>query len=115
MNPNDYLPADEVMERLYDLEDKYHLLDLKVDGWSIWPIIRYSLWYRLNNPPVKRTRPQKVNKKITIMHPGPINRGIELDSDLADDPQFSVILNQVTNGVAVRMAILYLLSGEIEK
>jgi len=49
------------------------------------------------------------------MHPGPINRGVELDSDLADDPEFSVILNQVTNGVAVRMAILYLLSGEVEK
>lgn len=64
---------------------------------------------------ITRERLEKVSKKITIMHPGPINRGIELDSDLADDPQFSVILNQVTNGVAVRMAILYLLSGEIEK
>jgi len=64
---------------------------------------------------ITRERLEKVSKKITIMHPGPINRGIELDSDLADDPEFSVILNQVTNGVAVRMAILYLLSGEIEK
>ena len=64
---------------------------------------------------ITRERLEKTSKKITIMHPGPINRGIELDSDLADDPQFSVILNQVTNGVAVRMAILYLLSGEIEK
>ncbi len=44
------------------------------------------------------------------MHPGPINRGVELDSDVADS-EFSVILNQVTNGVAVRMAVLYLLSG----
>lgn len=64
---------------------------------------------------ITRERLEKANKKITIMHPGPINRGIELDSDLADDPQISVILSQVTNGVAVRMAILYLLSGEIEK
>lgn len=64
---------------------------------------------------ITRERLEKVGKKITIMHPGPINRGIELDSDLADDSEFSVILNQVTNGVAVRMAILYLLSGEIEK
>jgi len=64
---------------------------------------------------ITRERLEKVSKKITIMHPGPINRGIELDSDLADDPQFSVILNQVTNGVAVRMAILYLLSGEVQK
>ncbi len=64
---------------------------------------------------ITRERLDKANKKITIMHPGPINRGVELDSDLADDPEFSVILNQVTNGVAVRMAILYLLSGEVEK
>ncbi len=64
---------------------------------------------------ITRERLMKANKKITLMHPGPINRGIELDSDLADDPEFSVILNQVTNGVAVRMAILYLLSGEMEK
>jgi aspartate carbamoyltransferase catalytic subunit len=44
------------------------------------------------------------------MHPGPINRGVELDSDVADGP-FSIILNQVENGVAVRMAALYLLAG----
>ncbi|HEV3250690.1 MAG TPA: aspartate carbamoyltransferase catalytic subunit [Puia sp.] len=51
-----------------------------------------------------------LDKKIMIMHPGPINRGVELDSDVADSKQ-SVILEQVENGVAVRMAILYLLSG----
>ncbi len=55
-------------------------------------------------------RLERVKKEITIMHPGPINRGIELDSDIAD-ADFSIILNQVTNGVAVRMAVLYLLSG----
>ncbi|NIA29246.1 MAG: aspartate carbamoyltransferase catalytic subunit [Actinobacteria bacterium] len=55
-------------------------------------------------------RLERANKEITIMHPGPINRGIELDSDIAD-ADFSIILNQVTNGVAVRMAVLYLLSG----
>lgn len=44
------------------------------------------------------------------MHPGPINRGVELDSEIADGDN-SVILNQVTNGVAVRMAVLYLLAG----
>lgn len=48
-------------------------------------------------------------KRITIMHPGPINRGVELDSDVADSDQ-SIILQQVENGVAVRMAVLYLLS-----
>lgn len=49
-----------------------------------------------------------------IMHPGPINRGVELDDDVADGP-YSVILDQVTNGLAVRMAVLYLISGASEK
>ena len=48
--------------------------------------------------------------KVIIMHPGPINRGVELDSDIADG-EHSVILDQVTNGVAVRMAVLFLLAG----
>ena len=51
-----------------------------------------------------------LNKEITIMHPGPINRGVELDSDIADGSS-SIILNQVENGVAVRMAVLYLLAN----
>ncbi len=51
-----------------------------------------------------------LHKQITIMHPGPINRGVELNSDVADSEQ-SIILQQVENGVAVRMAVLYLLSG----
>ncbi|WP_315824761.1 hypothetical protein [Paraflavitalea speifideaquila] len=51
-----------------------------------------------------------LNKEVVIMHPGPINRGVELDSDAADSKQ-SIILQQVENGVAVRMAALYLLSG----
>ncbi len=51
-----------------------------------------------------------VQKEILIMHPGPINRGVEIDSDVADSKQ-SVILQQVENGVAVRMAVLYLLAG----
>jgi aspartate carbamoyltransferase catalytic subunit len=51
-----------------------------------------------------------LDKQITIMHPGPINRGVELDSDVADGSN-SIILNQVENGVAVRMAVLYLLSN----
>ncbi|MBN2010613.1 aspartate carbamoyltransferase catalytic subunit [candidate division KSB1 bacterium] len=56
-------------------------------------------------------RLNRARKTLTIMHPGPINRGIELDSELADS-EHSLILDQVTNGVAVRMAVLYLLSGE---
>src|SRR3984957_2620238 len=51
-----------------------------------------------------------LHKEIVIMHPGPINRGVEIDSDVADSSQ-SIILQQVENGVAVRMAVLYLLSG----
>ncbi|MDZ7261934.1 MAG: aspartate carbamoyltransferase catalytic subunit [candidate division KSB1 bacterium] len=59
---------------------------------------------------ITRARLERANKAITIMHPGPINRGVEIESELADS-EFSVILDQVTNGVAVRMAVLYLLSG----
>lgn len=59
---------------------------------------------------ISRTLLERLDKQILIMHPGPINRGVELDSDVADSGQ-SIILDQVENGVAVRMAVLYLLSG----
>ncbi len=59
---------------------------------------------------ITRERLEKAVKPITIMHPGPINRGVEISSDVADS-EHSVILDQVTNGVAVRMAVLYLLAG----
>ncbi len=65
----------------------------------------YSLYYGVN-----RDLLDSINKDITIMHPGPINRGVELDSDVADSKQ-SLILQQVENGVAIRMAALYLLAG----
>ena len=55
-----------------------------------------------------------LDKKIVIMHPGPINRGVELTSDVADSSQ-SIILNQVENGVAVRMAVIYLLAQQIKR
>jgi aspartate carbamoyltransferase catalytic subunit len=58
---------------------------------------------------IKRKMLESLGKEIVIMHPGPINRGVELDSDVADGP-YSIILNQVENGVAVRMAVLYLLA-----
>ena len=58
---------------------------------------------------ISRKLLDSLGKEITIMHPGPINRGVELDSDVADGSN-SIILNQVENGVAVRMAVLYLLS-----
>lgn len=59
---------------------------------------------------VSRARLEAAGRDILILHPGPMNRGVEIDSDVADGPH-SVILNQVTNGVAVRMAVLYLLAG----
>jgi len=64
----------------------------------------YSLFYGVNKELL-----DSINKKITIMHPGPINRGVELNSDVADSKQ-SIILQQVENGVAIRMAVLYLLA-----
>jgi aspartate carbamoyltransferase catalytic subunit len=59
---------------------------------------------------IKRQMLDELKKDIVIMHPGPINRGVEIDSDVADGRQ-SIILQQVENGVAVRMAVLYLLAG----
>ena len=57
---------------------------------------------------------ENLEKKIVIMHPGPINRGVEITSDVADSEQ-SIILNQVENGVAIRMAVIYLLAEQIKK
>lgn len=67
----------------------------------------YQMQYGLT-----KDRLKKLKKEITIMHPGPINRGVELSSDIADSPH-SVILNQVENGVAIRMAVLYLLANRM--
>lgn len=62
---------------------------------------------------ITRDRLDRLGRSITVMHPGPINRGVEIDSDVADGPE-SVILPQVTHGVAVRMAVLYLLGTKSE-
>lgn len=67
----------------------------------------YSLYYGIN-----KTLLDSIDKELVIMHPGPINRGVELTSDVADSGR-SIILDQVENGVAVRMAVLYLLAGKI--
>jgi aspartate carbamoyltransferase catalytic subunit len=61
---------------------------------------------------VTRERVEQSKRELLILHPGPMNRGVEIDSDVADGPH-SVILDQVTNGVAVRMAVLYLLAGGV--
>ncbi|MFM2370013.1 MAG: hypothetical protein RL619_2330 [Bacteroidota bacterium] len=62
---------------------------------------------------VDKTLLDSLNKEIVIMHPGPINRGVEITSEVADSNQ-SVILNQVENGVAIRMAVIYLLASKIQ-
>ncbi len=75
-----------------------------------FPSLReYSLYYGVNKKVL-----DSLSKSITIMHPGPINRGVELNSDVADSDQ-AIILDQVENGVAVRMAVLYLLASQIKK
>ncbi len=75
---------------------------------SYFPSTReYVLQYGLN-----KKRLEALDKEIVIMHPGPINRGVEISSDIADS-KHSIILDQVQNGVAVRMAILYLLASKI--
>jgi aspartate carbamoyltransferase catalytic subunit len=73
---------------------------------NIFPSLReYARYFCLNSRNIKLARAD-----VLVMHPGPINRGVEISSDIADSTS-SVILEQVTNGVAVRMAILYLLTG----
>jgi aspartate carbamoyltransferase catalytic subunit len=65
----------------------------------------YTSLFGLNRKRLERTKPDAL-----IMHPGPINRGVEIDSDVADCGR-SVIIDQVTNGLAVRMAVLFLING----
>lgn len=88
--------------------DVANVLRIQLERQQIkyFPSLReYSLYYGINKRMLDR-----LDKKITIMHPGPINRGVELSSDVADS-EHSIILDQVENGVAIRMAVLYLLAG----
>jgi len=85
-------------------------IQLERQKQNIFPSLReYSQRYCLNRNNIKLAK-----KDVIVMHPGPINRGVELSPDIADDPSFSVILDQVNKGVAVRMALLYLLTGGSE-
>jgi len=89
--------------------DVANMLRIQLERQDIayFPSLReYSMLYGLN----KRLL-DSLNKEITIMHPGPINRGVEITSDVADS-HHSIILDQVENGVAIRMAVLYLLAGK---
>ncbi|MDH5825383.1 aspartate carbamoyltransferase catalytic subunit [Sphingobacterium sp. SG20118] len=89
--------------------DVANMLRIQLERQDIayFPSIReYSMLYGLNKGLL-----DSLDKEITIMHPGPINRGVEITSDVADSSH-SIILDQVENGVAVRMAVLYLLAGQ---
>jgi len=88
--------------------DVANVLRIQLERQQIkyFPSLReYSLYYGINKKLLSQ-----LDKEIVIMHPGPINRGVELSSDVADS-KHSIILEQVQNGVAVRMAVLYLLAG----
>jgi len=88
--------------------DVANMLRIQLERQDIkyFPSLReYSMMYGLNKQIL-----DSLDKEITIMHPGPINRGVEITSDVADSKQ-SIILDQVENGVAVRMAVLYLLAN----
>jgi aspartate carbamoyltransferase catalytic subunit len=100
-------------------------LDKAIDGADVVNIMRIQLERQqaglfpsqreyTNLFGMTRERLQLLNKNYTIMHPGPINRGVEITNEVADGDS-SVILEQVTNGQAVRMAVLYLLSGKKEE
>src|SRR5881394_1765463 len=99
-----------------------HSLDKAIDGADVIMMLRIQLERQgmLSFPSLREyyntfgltpDRLARANSEAIIMHPGPMNRGVEIASDVADDPRRSVILEQVTNGVAVRMAVLYLLGG----
>ncbi len=103
------------VQKFYDIQkalewcDVANILRIQLERQDVKfiPSLReYSLYYGVN-----KERLEKLDKEIIIMHPGPINRGIEITSDVADS-KHSIILQQVENGVAIRMAVLYLLAGK---
>jgi len=105
--------------------DVYTDLDEATDGADVLNIMRIQMERQqagllpsqreyTNLFGITKERLKRLNRNYTIMHPGPINRGVEVTSEVADSSK-SVILDQVTNGQAVRMAVLYLLSGRKEE
>jgi aspartate carbamoyltransferase catalytic subunit len=99
-----------------------HSLDKAIEAADVIMMLRIQLERqgKLSFPSLREyyntfglteVRLKRAKKDVIVMHPGPMNRGVEIASDVADNPERSVILEQVTNGVAVRMAVLYLLGG----
>jgi aspartate carbamoyltransferase catalytic subunit len=93
------------------LQDADFVMTLRLQkermGQNLLPSLReYHQLFGITRNRLKLCKPD-----VKILHPGPVNRGVEISSDLMDDPQFSLISQQVTSGVAVRMALLYLMGG----
>ena len=96
------------IEEAIEWADVLNVLRLQLERMEMGFIPSLREYYRVFGVTLERLA--RAPRPITIMHPGPMNRGVEIDSRVADGPH-SVILEQVTNGVAVRMAVLYLLAG----
>jgi aspartate carbamoyltransferase catalytic subunit len=96
------------IEEAIEWADVLNILRLQLERMDAGFIPSVREYYRVFGVTVERLA--RAPRDLTIMHPGPMNRGVEIDSRVADGPH-SVILDQVTNGVAVRMAVLYLLAG----
>ncbi len=96
------------IEEAIEWADSLNILRLQLERMTAGYIPSLREYNRVFG--VTKERLALSSKNLKILHPGPMNRGVEIDSDVADGPH-SVILNQVTNGVAIRMAVLYLLSG----
>ena len=101
----------EVRHRIDDVvEDADVIMMLRIQRERLAPATistsrEYSRFYGLDTDRLRKAKPE-----VLVMHPGPINRGVEISADVADGER-SVILEQVTNGLAVRMALLYLMLG----
>jgi aspartate carbamoyltransferase catalytic subunit len=98
----------ERIEEAIEWSDALNVLRLQLERMTAGYIPSSREYNRVFG--VSRERLERAPRDILILHPGPMNRGVEIDSDVADGPH-SVILHQVTNGVAIRMAVLYLLAG----
>jgi aspartate carbamoyltransferase catalytic subunit len=99
-----YDDLDEALDGA-DIVNVLRLQKERQQGGLLPSLREYNRYYGIT-----RNRLKKLNENFIIMHPGPMNRGVEISSEVAEGP-YSVILPQVTNGVAIRMAVLYLLSG----
>jgi len=96
------------LDEVLDAVDVVYLLRVQTErsGASVFPsLAEYAVKYGMNAERLARLRPDAV-----AMHPGPMNRGVEIGYDVADDDR-SLVLQQVTNGIAVRMAVLFRLIG----